>query len=185
MTGIILFLIGLIVGGALWFAKSNYLGFRSQRPTFYAKEGPAFDLRAEMDGKIDCQGMIFDYFGRMNGRFSAEMNASWTGNKAEVSEGFVYSSGRKHDRQWTVELGEDGRFTAIAPDIIGVGQGQQSGATVRLEYRIRLPDDVGGHVLDVVDWMYLTDSGTILNRSEFRKFGIKVAELFATMRKID
>jgi hypothetical protein len=37
-------------------------------------------------------------------------------------------------------------------------------------------------VLNTVDWMYLTPNGTIMNRSQFRKFGIKVAELVATMR---
>lgn len=31
-------------------------------------------------------------------------------------------------------------------------------------------------------WMYLSDNGTILNRSQFRKFGIRVAEMVATMR---
>ena len=30
--------------------------------------------------------------------------------------------------------------------------------------------------------MYLTETGVIMNRSEMRKFGIKVAELVATMR---
>jgi hypothetical protein len=53
---------------------------------------------------------------------------------------------------------------------------------VQLQYRLRLPQDAGGHVLDVVDWMYLAPGGTIINRSQFRKFGIKVAELVATMR---
>ena len=42
----------------------------------------------------------------------------------------------------------------------------------------------GGHVLDVLDWMYLLPNGTIMNRSQFRKFGIKVAELVATMRPV-
>ncbi len=37
-------------------------------------------------------------------------------------------------------------------------------------------------MLDVVDWMYVMENGTIMNRSQFRKFGIKVAELVATMR---
>ena len=51
-----------------------------------------------------------------------------------------------------------------------------------MKYKIRLPEDAGGHVLSVVDWMYLVDNGTILNRSQMRKFGVKVAELVATMR---
>jgi hypothetical protein len=33
--------------------------------------------------------------------------------------------------------------------------------------------------------MYLMQNGTIINRSQFRKFGIKVAELVATMRPIE
>jgi hypothetical protein len=37
-------------------------------------------------------------------------------------------------------------------------------------------------VLDVTDWMYLMENGTIINRSQFRKWGVKVAELIATMR---
>jgi hypothetical protein len=53
---------------------------------------------------------------------------------------------------------------------------------VVLRYRIRLTPEAGGHVLDVTDWMYLMENGTIMNRSQFRKFGIKLAELVATMR---
>ena len=52
-------------------------------------------------------------------------------------------------------------------------------------YTIKLPDSAGGHALDVVDWMYLTENGVIINRSQFRKWGIKVAELVATMRPIE
>ena len=58
----------------------------------------------------------------------------------------------------------------------------QRGPALQLRYKFRLPEDAGGHVLDTTDWMYLTPNGTIVNRSQFRKFGIKVAELVATMR---
>ena len=45
-----------------------------------------------------------------------------------------------------------------------------------------LPEESGGHTLDVTDWLYRTENGIIMNKSEMRKFGIKVAELVATMR---
>ena len=70
----------------------------------------------------------------------------------------------------------------MAPDLVGAGTGRQEGNAVNLRYRIRLPKDAGGHVLSVNDWMYLTPNGSIVNRSQFRKFGIQVAELVATMR---
>ena len=97
-------------------------------------------------------------------------------------EYFNYDSGLKQTREWTLTLHPDGCIAADAPDLRGTGQGRQLGAAVHLQYRIKLPPSAGGHVLDVVDWMYLLDNGTIMNRSQFRKFGIKVAELVATMR---
>ena len=63
-----------------------------------------------------------------------------------------------------------------------LGQGTQLGSTVMLNYTIQLSKDAGGHALQVTDWMYLMENGSIMNRSQFRKFGIKVAELVATMR---
>ena len=78
----------------------------------------------------------------------------------------------------------DGRIEARADDVPGLGRGMVSGPTLGLRYRLRLPESSGGHVLDAVDWMYLTPDGTIMNRSQFRKFGITVAELVATMRPV-
>ena len=59
------------------------------------------------------------------------------------------------------------------------------GPGVQLKYRIKLDKESGGHELNVIDWMYLMENGTIINRSQFSKFGIKVAELVATMRKME
>jgi hypothetical protein len=81
-------------------------------------------------------------------------------------------------------LGDDGHMRAEADDLLGPARGTIAGPAVQLLYNIQLPADAGGHVLNVIDWMYLTQNGTIMNRSQFRKFGIKVAELVATMRKV-
>jgi len=51
-----------------------------------------------------------------------------------------------------------------------------------LKYTIKLTKEAGGHALNVTDWMYLMENGVVMNRSQFRKFGIKVAEVVATMR---
>jgi hypothetical protein len=59
------------------------------------------------------------------------------------------------------------------------------GSAARLTYRIRLTEEAGGHVLSVTDWLYLMDNGTLMNRSQMRKFGITVAELIATIRPVE
>ena len=99
-----------------------------------------------------------------------------------MKEHFRYSDGSTQNREWRLTLGNDGKIKADADDLDGPGTGSQHGSAVRLKYRIKLPEESGGHVLDTTDWMYLAPNGTIVNRSQFRKFGIKVAELVATMR---
>ncbi|MCG6904365.1 MAG: DUF3833 domain-containing protein [Rhodobacter sp.] len=158
--------------------------FAAQTPQVYAGTVPEFDIRAHLSGPILCEGMIFGPLGRVSSRFVARMQGDWDGDTGTLSEDFTYSSGVTQARCWHLTMAGNGHFSATADDIVGVARGVQSGATVRLQYRIRLDRQAGGHVLDVTDWMYLLDNGSILNKSEMRKFGVKVAELVATMRPI-
>jgi hypothetical protein len=159
-----------------------FFSFAAQGPQRYGGTEPVMDIRKVLAGPIASEGVIFGPTGQMTSRFVARMQGSWQGNSGTLNEEFTYANGTTQHRVWTLTTGENGAITGTAPDIIGTAQGRQSGSTVRMTYRIKLPDDAGGHVLDVVDWMYLMPNGTILNKSEMRKFGIKVAELVASMR---
>ncbi|MBS9716458.1 DUF3833 domain-containing protein [Pseudohalocynthiibacter aestuariivivens] len=166
----------------LVYVISKKLGFSAQSPQDYNATSPAFDLRKHLSGPILCEGIIYGPMGRVNSRFVADMNGVWDRATGTLTESFHYSSGNTQLRKWNLTIGNDGSFRATADDVIGTADGIQSGATVRMRYRIRLPEDAGGHVLNVTDWMYLMENGSILNKSEMRKFGVKVAELVATMR---
>ncbi len=164
------------------FSLTRFIGFRSQGPKHYATLGPSFDARTHLSGPILCEGVIYGPLGRVTSRFVADMHGTWAGNQGTLSEVFLYDSGAQQNRAWALTLGNDGALTATADDLVGPGIGHIAGPTVQMRYKIRLPAEAGGHVLNVVDWMYLMPNGTIMNRSQFRKFGIKVAELVATMR---
>ena len=170
-----------VVSAAVW-ARGRWLGFAAQSPSDYANAAETFDIREHLDGPIDCEGVIFGPTGRVSSRFVAEFDAKWNGDTGVMAEHFRYDSGSEQDREWRLTLLDGGRIRAEADDLVGRGTGQQSGNGVVLRYSIRLSESAGGHVLDVVDWMYLMENGTIMNRSQFRKYGIKVAELVATMR---
>lgn len=175
-------LIGAVLAFGLIWMRSVFWDFAAQKPEDYEDENPAFDIRKHLNGPILCEGVIYGPLGRVSSRFVADFDATWEGNTGVMKERFVYDDGSVQDREWHLTLGNDGVIKAQAPDVVGDGDGKQSGSTVLLRYKIKLPDASGGHVLDTVDWMYLTPNGTIMNRSQFRKFGIKVAELVATMR---
>ena len=182
MSPMIAFLLGLFIAFGLVAAAGRYLSFRAQTPGDYASQTPVLDIREHLNGAILCEGVIYGPTGRVSSRFVADFEARWDGNRGVMEEHFSYDSGTKQDRKWTLTLNDDGSIKAEAPDLVGAGSGRQSGSSVLLNYRIKLPESSGGHELDVTDWMYLMENGTIMNRSQFRKFGFKVAELVATMR---
>jgi len=181
MTSTILILLGAAIVVALILVKARFASFMAQVPDDYS-DGPMFNMREVFNGPIECEGVIYGPTGRVTSRFEADFIASWDGNIGTLREEFRYDSGNVQHREWKFTLGNDGSMKAEAPDLVGVGTGQQHGSAVQLNYNIKLIDEAGGHVLAVNDWMYMTPNGNVMNRSQFRKFGIKVAELVATMR---
>ncbi|WP_208347693.1 DUF3833 domain-containing protein [Pseudaestuariivita rosea] len=167
------------------FLFTRFMTFRAQKPEDYKDKGPQLDIRKHLNGPIICEGVIYGPTGRVSSRFVADFEASWNGNVGTMTEHFRYDTGNTQNREWRLQLGNDGSVKAEADDLVGVGTGVQMGPALKLNYKIRLPEDSGGHVLDTVDWMYVVENGSIINRSQFRKYGIKVAELVATMRPKD
>ncbi|MCM2562926.1 DUF3833 domain-containing protein [Lutimaribacter sp. EGI FJ00015] len=177
-------LAGILLAFVLVWLRHRFASFAAQRPEDY-ESGDPFDLRTHLNGALQCDGVIYGPTGRVASRFTADFDARWEGNRCVMAEHFHYDSGSRQDREWRLDLGNDGRLRALADDVVGTGTGRQHGSALHLKYRIRLAEDAGGHVLSVTDWMYLAPDGAIVNRSQFRKFGIKVAELVAVMRRKD
>ncbi|PLS21905.1 DUF3833 domain-containing protein [Neptunicoccus cionae] len=182
MPDLILFILGAGLILLLCWLKERFTGFQAQRPQDYAKDGPVFDIRRHLNGPMSCDGVLYGPFGRVSSRFTARMHGSWQGNTGTLVEDFRYDSGTEQRREWHLTSANDGTFKATAPDVIGTGEGVQMGSAIRLQYRIKLTESAGGHELDVTDWIYLLDNGSLVNRSQMRKFGVKVAELVATIR---
>jgi hypothetical protein len=181
LTGAFLMLVLVVSLGVM---RRRYASFTAQQPSDYTGKGPVFDLRRHLSGPLACEGVIFGPTGRVTSRFVASMQGTWQGDTGTLAEVFHYDSGTIQHRAWTLALGAGGAIIATAPDVVGQGTGHVEGSGVVLRYRIRLTPEAGGHVLDVTDWMYLMDNGSIMNRSQFRKFGIMVAELVATIRPV-
>jgi len=184
MTPLFAAVFGALVVLGLVVLRSRFATFRRQKSSDYAGPGPKFDLREHLSGPILCEGVIYGPTGRVASRFVADMLGSWEGDTGTLREVFRYDNGAVQEREWTLATAVGGDIVATAADVVGNGTGRVEGSAVVLRYRIRLTPEAGGHVLDVTDWMYLMENGTIMNRSQFRKFGIKVAELVATMRRV-
>ncbi|SNX68269.1 uncharacterized protein DUF3833 [Cereibacter ovatus] len=185
MMSVLFLALGFLLCLGLVILRGRAFAFAGQQSADYAAKGPVLDLRRDLSGPILCEGVIYGPTGRVTSRFVADMEGTWQGNTGTLTERFRYDSGAVDHREWRFSLANDGTLRADAADLVGTGTGKAEGSALCLRYRLRLQDDAGGHVLDVIDWMYLLENGTIINRSQFRKFGIKVAELVATMRRIE
>jgi hypothetical protein len=177
----LVFVLALLALG-LVLVQRYFLDFMAQRPADYAATRPAFDLRETLSGPLTASGVVYGPTGRVATRFVADMQGTWDDAGGTLAEDFRYDSGRTQQRAWRIVPGADGRFTATAADVVGTGEGEVSGATAVLRYRLRLPEDAGGWQVDVTDWLYLGEDGVIVNRSQFRRFGILVGELVGSIR---
>ena len=183
MEALLFVALGIVLACAAFWSRARFADFLAQGPEDYTT-GDVFDVRKHLNGPMVCEGIIYGPTGRVSSRFVADFDIVWNGNVGVMNEHFRYDDGSTQDRAWHLTVGQEGRIRAKATDVVGEGEGIQKGSAVQLKYQFRLPDDAGGHVLDTVDWMYLAPNGTIVNRSQFRKFGFKVAELVATMRPV-
>lgn len=183
LNEIVIFAAGAAFVSILALVRRRFAGFSGQTADDYNEDYPQFDMRAHLDGAMICEGVIFGPLGRMTSTFVAEFDIVWDGNSCTMKEEFLYNDGSVQHREWRIELDGGGSFVAQADDVPGTGKGEMSGPALLFRYPIKLPADSGGHTLHAFDCMYLTKSGTIVNRSQFRKFGFKVAELVATIRR--
>ena len=182
METVILILLGVLITGVLVVLRRRYAEFYGQSIEDYADGFPTFDIQQHLNGKMVCEGVIFGPLGRVTSTFVADFDISWEDGRGVMDELFRYNDGSTQERQWIITMGKDGSFSTEAEDVPGGGKGAQAGPAVQMLYSIKLPESAGGYVLRTVDWMYLTPDGVIVNRSQFRKFGFRVAELVATIR---
>lgn len=182
---VLYFMLGIVVAVLVAVLIQRKLGFIAQTANDYIDAGPAFDMRKHLSGPMVCDGVIYGPTGRVTSSFNASFDVEWNGDNCLIREEFRYSNGSTQSRLWQISLDAEDRFIARADDIQGEAYGELSGPTVLFRYKLVLPPESGGHVLSAFDCMYATADGVVVNRSQFRKFGIKVAELVATIRKVD
>ena len=156
-------------------------------PADYAAERPVLDLRQYFNGKLTAHGIFTDRAGKVQRRFTVDMNARWEGDKGVLEEDFLYSDGTKERRVWRLtklpDAQGEGRYIGTADDVVGEAQGQASGNALRWTYTLRLPVDGKVYEVQFDDWMYLIDERVMLNKAVMSKFGIRLGEVTLSFTK--
>lgn len=160
-------------------------------PADYAGTAPQFRLSEFFAGPLVAEGVFQSRSGRVVSRFRVHMLGSWQGNTGTLVEYFTYREDMpRQDRTWTLTEVDDHTFTGTgtgtgsAGPIVGTARGQAHGYALRWDYKVDLP--VGDDTVRVHfdDWMWQVDAGTVINRSEVTKFGVRVGDATLVIRRL-
>jgi hypothetical protein len=148
----------------------------------YRAEKPPLDLAQYLNGTVDGWGMFQDRSGKVVKRFHVRIDAKWQGSTGTLDEHFTYSDGEKQNRVWTL-VRDGNRYRGTAADVVGTAEGSIEGNALHWRYVLALPVDGKVWNVDMDDWMYLVDEGTLLNRTTMSKFGFRLGEVTLAFRR--
>ncbi|SFT93284.1 DUF3833 domain-containing protein [Halomonas saccharevitans] len=143
----------------------------------YAGTTPRLDIGEYFDGQTRAWGMVQDYSGEVQRRFTVMIDGSLEGDTLTLDERFTYQNGEMDRRVWTFERQDDATWLGSANDVEGPVEARQAGHAFNMRYR--LPVEVSGRELTFTldDWMYLQPDGRLINRTAMSKFGVTLAEI--------
>lgn len=143
----------------------------------YAGSTPTLDIGEYFEGRTRAWGMVQDYSGEVQRRFTVVIDGTLEGDTLTLDERFTYQDGETDRRVWTFERQDDTTWLGRANDVEGPVEARQVGHAFTMRYR--LPVEVSGREITFTldDWMYLQPDGRLINRTAMSKFGITLAEI--------
>jgi hypothetical protein len=153
------------------------------KPTNCANLLPQLLLEDYFPGKTKAWGVFEDRFGNVRKQFCADINGTWNGKELCLSEDFLYSDGKKENRNWTIKKIDTHRYEGTANDVIGIASGECRGNSLRWQYDMRL--NISGHFISVhfTDRMYLQSDGVMLSKARISKLGVEIGVVTLTFMK--
>jgi hypothetical protein len=146
-----------------------------------------FDPVQFFDGNVACDGFVIDRMNKVRRSFVIRFFGTRVDNELKVAETIQFSDGEITNRSWRFAPVSDGKWIAHANDIPGdihIRSGAHPGES---RWTYTMPLTVGGKQLDFSfeDVMVMTSATQLTAITHVRKFGITVAQIVSTYRKLE
>lgn len=151
----------------------------------YAGREPRLDLQEYLDGPLVAWGIVQNRSGDMTRSFRVDMVGRWDGDTGVLEEDFTWSDGETERRVWTFRKVDAHTYIGTAGDVVGEARGEAFGNALRWRYTLALPWNDGTINVVLDDWMWLIQDNVLVNRSEIRKFGVRVGEVTLFFQKLE
>lgn len=149
----------------------------------YAGREPRLDLQTYFNGPLVAWGIVQSRSGEVTRSFRVDMVGRWDGDTGTLEEDFTWSDGQLERRVWTFRRIDEHRYVGTAADVVGEARGEAHGNALRWRYTLALPWNDGTVNVVLDDWMWLIQDDVLVNRSEIRKFGVRLGEVTIFFRK--
>lgn len=151
----------------------------------YANTTPRLDIAEYFTGQTRAWGMVQDYSGEVQRRFTVDIKGTFEGDTLTLDEAFVFADGETDQRVWEFERVDEHHWIGTANDVEGQVDARQYGHAFHMRYPLDI--DVGGRLLSFTmdDWMYLQPDGRLINRTAMRKFGVTLGEITLVFEQVE
>ncbi|SDK82316.1 Protein of unknown function [Franzmannia pantelleriensis] len=143
----------------------------------YADTEPRLDIADYFEGQTRAWGMVQDFRGEVQRRFTVDIDGRYDGRTLVLDEHFVFDDGETDRRVWTFERIDDNRWRGSANDVEGSVDAEQRGHAFNMRYPLEIEVSGRDITFQMDDWMYLQPDGRLINRTAMRKFGITLGEI--------
>ncbi len=135
-------------------------------------------------GRTKGWGLVEDRFGRLRRRFTMEIVGEALPEGLRLDERIQFDDGEDSARTWLLTALGGGRYEGRTHDLVGRALGRVAKDSFQWRYRLRLP--IGGRrmVVDFDDRMHVLPDGVMINRAGLSKFGIGLAQVTITFRRV-
>ena len=152
-------------------------GCSGVKPSDFRDTKPVLSIEKYFSGDTYAWGIFEDRFGSVKKQFSVDIHGVWDGKELRLDEKFLYSDGEKDRRIWRIKKLGKNSYEGFADDVFGAARGQSYGNAFNWQYQMDL--DINGLLVRVNfnDWMFLQESGVLINRAKVTKWGIDIGEV--------
>lgn len=168
-----------------WVSVTSLVACSSHDVQDYAEIKPDLDLFHFFQGDLVASGIVRNRSGKVIRYFNADIDAFLEGETLVLDERFVFSDGEEEHRVWKINRVEDASYIGTANDILNQATGRSAGNATRWRYSMNLKSRGREIKVEFDDWLYKTNDRTLINVSDIKKWGIKVADVVLVIHRMD
>lgn len=168
---------------ALLLAVSVLSGCSTLAPQSFANATPAFEPDKFFEGPVRSWGVMERRSGNPVSRFRTEVMGTRDGADLVLTQHFFFEDGRTQQREWRIHRVDQHRYEATANDVAGVAAGEAYGNAFHWVYTLKTKPGNPLFNVQMNHWMYLQADGSMVNRVQVTKLGVKLQQITEYFRK--